>query len=154
MGIGADIWALGCTLFTIRTGRKLFGSFDDDGDEYVEGMMRILGKLPEPWWSTWEFRVTHYENEVDDNGRVIERDPEEAEDSANCHPSLAYGARSMKEKLAPGLWHMPDGPGGTHRDMSQQEIDLFADLLEKILKFDPKKRISAAEIAKHDWFEM
>lgn len=154
MGIGADLWALGCTLFAVRTGRKLFGSFDDHDDDYLEGMMRILGKLPEPWWSTWEFRLAHYKDEVDEEGKVIELNPEDEADTSNCHPSLAPGARSIKEKLQPGLWHMPDRPPWTHRDISQQEIEVFSDLLGKLLKFDPKDRIGAAEAAEHEWFRL
>ncbi len=51
-GVGSDLWALGCTLFEIRTGRKLFSPFDDENDDYLESMALVLGKLPEPWWST------------------------------------------------------------------------------------------------------
>ena len=32
VGFACDIWALGCTLFEIRTGRKLFDAFDDEPD--------------------------------------------------------------------------------------------------------------------------
>lgn len=54
VGVGCDIWALGCTLFEICTGRKLFDAFDDEADEILYKMTMILGKFPEPWWSeTW-----------------------------------------------------------------------------------------------------
>ena len=55
-GFGSDIWALGCSLFEIRTGRKLCETFDDDVDSHLGAMALILGKLPEPWWSSWETR--------------------------------------------------------------------------------------------------
>lgn len=47
----SDIWALACTLFQIRTGQKLFDSFDNDVDEYLYFIVLMLGKLPEPWWT-------------------------------------------------------------------------------------------------------
>lgn len=73
VGVGSDIWALGCTLFEIRTGRKLFDTFDDDQDEYLCKMAMMLGKLPEPWWSTtWEARKLFFEDNVDGDGRVVE----------------------------------------------------------------------------------
>ena len=66
-GIPSDLWALGCTLFEIRTGRKLFDLFDDEDDEYLDAMCQILGKLPEPWWSTtWERRSVIYKDDTDE----------------------------------------------------------------------------------------
>ncbi|KAI5459299.1 kinase-like domain-containing protein, partial [Mariannaea sp. PMI_226] len=49
VGTGSDIWALGCTLFEIRTGRILFDAFDDDQDEHLCKLAMLLGKFPEPW---------------------------------------------------------------------------------------------------------
>jgi serine/threonine protein kinase len=49
VSMSCDIWALGCTLFAIRTGRTLFSCFDDEDDEYLETMVNLLGKMPEPW---------------------------------------------------------------------------------------------------------
>ena len=49
---GSDIWALGCSLFKIRTGRKLFSPFDDEDNEYLDAFVQVLGRLPEPCWST------------------------------------------------------------------------------------------------------
>jgi serine/threonine-protein kinase SRPK3 len=45
-GIGSDLWALGCTTFEIRTGRKLFNMFDDDVDDRLYYMVLLLRKLP------------------------------------------------------------------------------------------------------------
>jgi serine/threonine-protein kinase SRPK3 len=47
-GMGSDLWALGCTLFEIRAGSKLFNMFDDDMDDHLYYMVLLLGKLPQP----------------------------------------------------------------------------------------------------------
>jgi serine/threonine-protein kinase SRPK3 len=71
-GFGSDIWALGCSLFEIRTGRKLFSSFDDEDNDYLDAIVQVLGKLPEPWWSTtWEDRRKMYKDEVDEQGLAV-----------------------------------------------------------------------------------
>jgi serine/threonine protein kinase len=66
IGRECDLWALGCTLFEIRTRRKLFGTFDNDMDDHLCTVATILGKYPEPWWSeTWEMRCNYFENDAD-----------------------------------------------------------------------------------------
>lgn len=146
-GVGCDLRALGCTLFEIRTGRKLFQSFDNDDDEYLERMIQVLGKMPEPWWSNWEFRVTHYEDEVDREGHVIEKVPTEVFD--NVHPSIPQGCRSLEDKLAPGLWYTAPGRWQFNEKIGETEVRIFADLLHKLLRFDPEDRISAKEALGH-----
>ncbi|KAH9895481.1 kinase-like domain-containing protein [Xylariomycetidae sp. FL2044] len=72
-GAAIDLWALGCTIFEIRTGRRLFGTFDGELDDYLWIMALVLGKLPEPWWSeTWEGRRNVFVDEVEEDGKVIE----------------------------------------------------------------------------------
>ncbi|KAK9333051.1 kinase-like domain-containing protein [Lipomyces starkeyi] len=52
--VWSDIWALGCTIFEIRAGCQLFESFLGGPHEVIQQMVQALGKLPEPWWSSWE----------------------------------------------------------------------------------------------------
>ena len=126
-GIGSDLWVLGCTLFEIRTGRKLFCPFDDDDDSYLDEMVQVLGILPEPWWSIgWKARRRIYEEETDEYGRAVAAggmSEGHREDEAGIirviHPSVAQDARSIQEMLAPGLWYLcsKDNDNGFHRDI-------------------------------------
>lgn len=149
IGIHSDLWALGCTLFEIRTGRKLIESFEDEDDGYLDAMCRILGKFPEPWWSNWQGRADIYKDEADENGRAVpikEYPPEER----NFHPSVAYDAKSILERLGPGVWY--ELGKWFHAEIQEEERILFADLLRRLVAYRPEDRMSAAEVLRHEWF--
>jgi serine/threonine protein kinase len=167
VGIGSDVWALGCTLFEIRTGRRLFDTFDDDIDEYLCKLAMILGKFPEPWWSTtWERRKDFFEDYADADGRVLEiRREVKSGNSENHYPAREkepeifiiqqQEPRSLQDALAPGMFHENrHGPGGTRRNIAQQEIDCFSELLARIFKYAPEERLTARDVLAHAWFNL
>ncbi|KAG4430751.1 hypothetical protein IFR05_013772 [Cadophora sp. M221] len=63
IGVGCDLWALACTIYEVRTMTPLFENFMDDDDEVIMQMVPLLGKLPEPWWSSWKARGQWYEGD-------------------------------------------------------------------------------------------
>ncbi|KAM7203589.1 Protein kinase-like domain containing protein [Naviculisporaceae sp. PSN 640] len=137
LGIASDVWALGCTLFEIRTGRKLFESFDDNDDDYLEAMCMVLGRLPEPWWSTtWGARKKFFQDEADQNGRAIPMHESQTEVYGNVHPSVPQAARSLVDKMRPGLWYM-DSKKWFNKNIPEEEKPIFADLLNKLLALEP-----------------
>lgn len=162
-GYESDLWALGCTLFEIRTGRRLFNLFDDEDDAYLEAMVQLLGVMPEPWWSTtWTERPNLYKDGVNEAGRAVSLSASETHqglaDGAKSvvHPSVAEGARSLLDKLVPGVWYLSDD---VHQDEKHWEIplkerELFADLLGKLLTYTPEGRISAKNALQHEWFKL
>ena len=155
-GIGSDLWALGCTLFEIRTGRKLFGTYDDDVDDHLYCMALLLGKFPEPWWTTWEARKDSFEDEADPQGRAI-MSPPATELPATEGVIQIPNPRSIQETLARGLWYVDMYPcleEEIHRDISEDEIKIFVDLLGKILKYNPNNRLTADAAQDHEWFKM
>lgn len=154
LGIPADLWALACTLFEIRTGRRLFESFDDSDDEYLEGVCLVLRRLPEPWWSTtWEARRRCFKDEADENGRAIPVHESQTAIYDNVHPSVPQGARSLVDKMGPGLWYM-DTRAWFNKEIPEEEKLVFAGLLKKLLEFTPEDRISAQEALEHEWFRV
>ena len=151
-GIGSDIWALGCTLFEIRTGRRLFGTYDDDIDSHLYCMVLLLGKLSEPWWTAWEARQTWFEKDSDPQARGRKSGQEGLTDALHPIPSEP---RSIQETLAPGLWYMDMDIGDEkNRDIPGDEIEVFADLLGKLLQYLPQDRLTANAAQDHEWFRM
>ncbi|KAJ4262951.1 hypothetical protein NW762_006564 [Fusarium torreyae] len=130
-----------------------------DDDEYLIAMVEALGILPEPWWSsTWKDRKTFWKDDPDENGRAVS--PRQSESipvehvRSNVHPAFAHIARSLREKLAPGVWYIDAPRECIHREIPNQEADIFADLLGTLLKFSPQKRVSAASVLEHEWFAL
>ncbi|CAM6004001.1 unnamed protein product [Sphagnum balticum] len=167
VGIGSDVWALGCTLFEIRTGKRLFDTFDDDIDEYLCKLAMILGKFPEPWWSTtWERRKDFFEDNAGADGRVVEIRREVKSGNAETHhpgrekePEIVIiqqqEPRSLQDALAPGMFHKNrHGPGVTQRNIAQQEIDHFSELLAGIFKYAPEERLTVRDVLAHAWFNL
>ena len=121
VGVGSDIWALGCTLFEIRTGRKIFDTFDDDQDEYLCKLAMMVGKLPEPWWSTtWEARKLFFEDNVNGDGHVVEirrellqLDTGDGDVRFEASVVQVPEPRSIKDAIIRGLFYENRyGPGG------------------------------------------
>lgn len=167
VGTASDLWALGCTLFEIRTGRKLFDTFDDDMDECLYTIATILGKYPEPWWSeTWEDRKDFFEDDADASGKVVDvckesslqsNDAAQGEGGRNAHKVLYERAKpgSLEEAIRRGLVYESDrGPQRFHRDISTGEARVFADLLAKLLRYNPEDRIPASSVLQHHWFRL
>lgn len=71
--IASDVWALGCTIFEIRTGSSLFRYRGvPTRDQQLMGLVEMLGKLPLEWWDRWEKGREWYGNEIKVGGELAE----------------------------------------------------------------------------------
>ncbi|KAI0010066.1 kinase-like domain-containing protein [Xylariaceae sp. FL0662B] len=149
VGPESDLWALGCTLFEIRTGRMLFDTFDDDVDEYLW-----------KWSQVWDMRRQFFEDDVDANGRVVEvcTDSTDRQGAGGeSHPVLFQQPepRSLQDALSRGLvYEGKYGPEGTWRAISQEETDIFSDLLVRLLNLNPEGRLTASHALEHGWIKI
>jgi len=145
-GIESDLWALGCTIFEIRVGKRMFGMLDDDVGEHLYIMDRLLGRLPGRAITTAPATEQPATKKRDREGITSVR-----------HPYVVVEPRSIHERLARGLWYMNidmDVGKDIHRDIPRDEIEVFADLLGKILKYNPRDRLTANAAQRHEWFKM
>ena len=120
-------------------------------------MVLILGKLPEPWWSAWEAHKDSYEEEPDSGGRAIKINELTKETQSPTGQADIPEPRSIRDALARGLVATNCGSMKIrqhHRDIPKNEIEIFADLLGKILKYDSSEWLSAVEVLDHEWFKM
>jgi len=68
IGVGSDLWALGCTLFEIRRQMPLFYMINEKDELLAERVYFLGGKLPGRLWGKWEGRADFFE----ENGKRIE----------------------------------------------------------------------------------
>ncbi|XP_071956401.1 dual specificity protein kinase CLK2-like [Antedon mediterranea] len=118
-----DVWSIGCIMFELYTGFTLFQTHDNR--EHLSMMEVILG--PMPAWMIKKTRKTKYFY----HGRV---DWDENSSSG----------RYVKDNCKP-----------LNRYRTQDDVDHinFFDLLEKMLTYDPEKRITLDEAIRHPYFE-
>lgn len=160
VGIGTDLWALAATILEIRVGDNLFHTRRGGKSEALCAIVMILGILPEPWWTDWDFRKSYFEDNADDNGRAIFKGKSGLTIDQwvwyvnHVDVSLDGSLRSIRDAL-PKQWQVTRLSGEVVRaGMTQTEISLFADLLSGVLKYDHANRCSAEALLQHEWSRM
>lgn len=153
-GMEADVWALGCAIFEIRAGMPLFEPFFASDTDILRQTVEVLGRLPDPWWSSFEERNQWFE----ENG-----EPKSA--AAGDQERAGVFIRSSKSSIQQKLRSIgtqdeyssaDDGPimEKPGVKLEEEEVRLLGDLLEKMLKYDPEERITIQEVLAHPWFDL
>ncbi|KAK0268912.1 hypothetical protein LTR35_015181 [Friedmanniomyces endolithicus] len=143
----SEAWSLACVLYEIRAGDPLFTSIMGGRDEIIMQMMQMKGKLPGPWWSSWEGRSRWF----DDNGKSHREGSEDistapeyplegmiAEIGGEDEEEAFFG--SEVSKLEPKDTKVP-----------QDEAESMRDFLEAALKWAPEERLTVAQMLCHPW---
>ncbi|KAK9247894.1 CMGC/SRPK protein kinase [Lipomyces tetrasporus] len=160
--VWSDIWALGCMIFEIRAGCQLFESFLGGPHEVILQIVETLGKLPEPWWNSWEKRHVYF----DEDGKPI-KGPDicfsaehpligqirdiGAEESRVITDEGTIDENLLKNTVpAEPETESIFEPRGTR--LTEAEVEVFGDLLRKVLKYNPEERLQIEKIVKHAWF--
>ncbi|OAA54309.1 Protein kinase-like domain protein [Niveomyces insectorum RCEF 264] len=156
-GTAMDLWALGCLLFEARMGAKIIEPADvmaPNDDEYCISVCLLLGKLPEPWWTNWKERDEHFEpaTGLPPHSPLVLRPR-----SAVKHGSAVAPPRSVREAITSSCYRpVWERSRIDHyekiQDIADEEADLLADLIEKLLRYTPEDRIPAQSVVEHAWF--
>ncbi len=146
-GVACDIWALACTIFELRSMSQLFESFFGDDDDVIRQMVIYLGKLPEPWWSSWESRDIWF----NEDGTLIPRSPVINTATGEFYPNLD----TIEKRLGAGVRFGITGSDEKFDVVIQpEECKVLAGLLLEMLNYDPQSRPTVAMVLEHPWFEM
>lgn len=151
-GFEADIWALGCAIFEIRAGFPLFEPFLGSHVDVLKQMVETLGRLPDPWWGAFEQRARWF---GEDGQPKSEQDQERAGVLLTAHKT------SIRTKLLE-IGEQDDAPfqdegpmiENTGTRLPEEEIDLLADLLQRMLRYSPEERIRIQDVILHPWFTL
>ncbi|UPK91051.1 hypothetical protein LCI18_001986 [Fusarium solani-melongenae] len=129
-GLTADLWALGCTLFEIRQQLSLFPETDGP-DGVLAHMVRLFRKLPEKLWDKWKSRRDFF----DDQGRW----------------NRSFSGFSLEEDLKRELKILGAETSTPRSSMTTPEVQqkLLADLLYKLLQYEPAGRLTAEQALEH-----
>jgi serine/threonine protein kinase len=151
-GFEADIWALGCAIFEIRAGTPLFEPFFGCDTDILRQTVETLGRLPDPWWSSFEERAQWFEEDGE---------PRSVEAQERDGILLQAIKSSIREKLC-SIGTEDDPPDFDEGPMVEKpgvgldegEAELLEDLLHKILRYRPEERIGMREVVEHPWFAL
>ena len=121
-GEGVDVWAVGCVLMELYTGQRLFNIGQGGDDAHIQQMQQLLGPVPHSLLAL---------------PRVY---PAPSPPSAVGSPVASSGSSGVLM-------------GGSRlRDRVVAGDVKFCDLIERMLAFDPRRRITARQALQHPYF--
>lgn len=140
IGVGCDLWALGCTIYEIQVQVPLFYMLTST-DELLAEMVYLFGKLPRLIWDGWEGNSEYFN-----------------EDGSKL-PKNAVGMRPADFSNIDGLLRPKKEcwlSDGTYREFNVPEKDkpIVQDLLLKIFRYPPGRCLPAKEVVEDKWFKI
>ncbi|KAI9798547.1 MAG: hypothetical protein M1833_004684 [Piccolia ochrophora] len=150
------VGCMGAGLYPLRRpdGREPVPHDFGTPDGTIENIVCVLGKLPEPWWQSWEARKDNF----DEEGRPLPPAPGGyALLRINLHYALSHLPAGGEETV------FPEGIAKLDRDALNarvaqktkeplpEELSHLEDLLSTMLRYNPAERISVAEALELPW---
>ncbi|KAG5815098.1 hypothetical protein H9Q74_009136 [Fusarium xylarioides] len=162
LGKAIDVWAFGCLIFEMITGRPLFVAIqslegedydETSNDEHLIQLWEVIGPLPKSLLKKWR-RADQY---FDANGNRLEVKPQD-EDYVSGDEDMESGDGTDEESDGPPLAYlgrflsledqfMAERPG----DIDEAEAKEILELLRWIFQYDPAHRPSTGDLINHPW---
>ncbi|KAK7991982.1 hypothetical protein PG996_013005 [Apiospora saccharicola] len=162
-GETSDVWAFICMMMEIRCRGAFINT--SQRKNYVQDLEVLLGPLPEAYRLAWKEEL-EAEGVVDDEvhrlsqpltwkeGQVEEKKQEMVERSGYAdYLQGIIGADREYVKYQRDENYTASPKKVTWR-VPEKEVFQLADLFEKVLKYDPEKRIKMKEVLQHEWFKV
>ena len=156
---GLDMWAVGCTLYELYTGKMLFPG--KSNNEMLKLMMQLKGKMPNKLIRRGMFRETHFDSnfafrytEVDKVTEKVREISIFKEQKTASFSSLCLSPQQEKVTImssVPVTFDLLAALVGEQSldDAHMRKVHQFKDFLEKCLALDPMKRLSINQALTH-----
>ncbi|POR37726.1 Serine/threonine-protein kinase prp4 [Tolypocladium paradoxum] len=140
-GYAIDVWAVGCTLFELFTGKILFQGRNNN--QMLKAIMQIRGRMHYKYYKHGKMWADHF----DDKGNFVSMEFDEV---TNKPVKRTMSAVTPTRPLGTRL----DEAGAGMSADEKKELDRFKDLLENCLLVNADKRITPEKALQHDFFTM
>lgn len=134
-----DMWAIGCTLFELYTGKILFPGRSNN--HMLLLMMEVKGKLPHRMIKKASLGAMHF----DENNNFLSEEKDRITGAAITKTMVITKAtRDLRSRLMPH-----SSVQAKMKEDELKQLQQFVDLLDKCLMLDPVRRISPREALLH-----